>query len=130
MQVFIEAFETHTFEAIITGLFSVAIWIARQGLMTYRQSVEAKEAQVQKESDEQLLIKQGMLALLRFRINRMCVKIKDQGYMTIDEKLDLQDLYTAYASLGGNSRTHLVYEEVLKKYEVKDKEGEYKHGEF
>lgn len=30
--------------------------------------------------------------------------------------------------VGGNSRTHLIYEEVMKKYEVK--EGETEHGEF
>ena len=128
MEAFIELLRTHTFEVIITGFFSILAWLARQGLMTYRKSVEAKEVQVQKESDEQLLIKQGLLALLRFRINRMCFKIKDQGYMSIDEKLDIQDLHTAYASLGGNSRTHLIYEEVMKKYEVK--EGETEHGDF
>lgn len=128
MGAFIELLRTHTFEVIITGFFSILAWIARQGLMTYRKSVDSKEAQVQKESDEQLLIKQGMLALLRFRINRMCFKIKAQGYMTIDEKIDIQDLYTAYASLGGNSRTHLIYEEIMKKYEVK--EGETEHGDF
>lgn len=70
-------------------------------------------------SEEQELIKVGMLAILRFRANRLCVVIKEQGFMTIDEKIDLEDLYSAYSSLGGNSRTHELFEYTIKEYPIR-----------
>ena len=75
---------------------------------------------MENESEEQELLKQGVLALLRFRVNRMCMRIKEKSFMTLDEKLDLDDIYKAYELLGGNSRTHLIYEETIKRYEIKE----------
>lgn len=66
------------------------------------------------------LMQEGMLAILRFRVNRLCIVIKEQGFMTIDEKLDLEDLYSAYARLGGNSRTHEMYEYTVNNYKVQN----------
>ena len=66
------------------------------------------------------LIQDGTLAMLRFRVNKLCSSIKEQGFMTIDEKLDLEDLYSAYARLGGNSRTHEMYEYTINNYKVQN----------
>ena len=78
-----------------------------------------RSSQEQKELVEKTeLMQEGMLAMLRFRINRLCIVIKEQGFMTIDEKLDLEDLYSAYEKLGGNSRTHELYEYTIKNYKV------------
>ncbi|MFM1580738.1 hypothetical protein ABGF48_00790 [Helcococcus bovis] len=68
----------------------------------------------ERESEEQGLLKEGLLALLRFRVNRLANHIQDQRGITIDEKIDLDDLFTAYKSLGGNSRTELIYKEAIK----------------
>lgn len=76
--------------------------------------------QYPKSAEEQELMKFGMLAILRFRVNRLCSVIKEQGFMTIDEKIDLDDLYTAYETLGGNSRTHELYEYTIKNYKIKN----------
>lgn len=71
-------------------------------------------------AQEQALLKNGMLALLRFRINHLIRCIRENGCMTIDEKFDLKDLYEAYEGLGGNSRTHDLYDDTIKRYPVKD----------
>lgn len=73
----------------------------------------------EQQSRDQELIKHGMLAILRSRVNRLCTVIKEQGFMTIDEKIDLEDLYSAYEALGGNSRTHELYEFTVKNFPVK-----------
>ena len=59
------------------------------------------------------------MVLLRYRVNRLCKVIQEKGYMTIDEKIDLDDLYSAYEAHGGNSRTHEMYEYTISKYEIK-----------
>lgn len=126
---FIKIFTNYSYQWIVALFFSFLSYMARKFYNVYKVSVEnnriAKEKEIEtqkemakKESKEQALMKYGVLALLRFRVNRLCALIKDQKYMTIDQKLDLIDLYKAYEALGGNSRTHLLYEEIIK-YEVR-----------
>lgn len=129
MDNFIKVFTDYSYQWIIGVFFAFLSYIAKKFYTVYKQSVEnqkkirEKEIQAQKEmaekeSKEQALMKYGVLALLRFRVNRLCALIKEQKYMTIDQKLDLIDLYNAYEALGGNSRTHILYEEIIK-YDVK-----------
>ncbi|MGY4105143.1 hypothetical protein ACWOA0_05915 [Ignavigranum ruoffiae] len=120
MELFKQMFTTHLFQTIIVGFFALGSWLANRAVNTYRQSVNNKRRQMENESEEQELLKQGVLALLRFRVNRMCTRIKEKSFMTLDEKLDLDDIYKAYELLGGNSRTHLIYEETIKRYEIKE----------
>ena len=77
---------------------------------------KTREEELKLEREEQAVIKQGLVALLRFRINRLCNHIKDSNYMSIDEQRDLEDLYSAYKALGGNSRTHIVYNKIMNEY--------------
>ena len=120
MELFKQMFTTHLFQTIIVGFFALGSWLANRAVNAYRQSVNNKRRQMENESEEQELLKQGVLALLRFRVNRMCMQIKEKSFMTLDEKLDLDDIYKAYELLGGNSRTHLIYEETIKRYEIKE----------
>ncbi|SEP91718.1 hypothetical protein SAMN04488558_10381 [Ignavigranum ruoffiae] len=120
MELFKQMFTTHLFQTIIVGFFALGSWLANRAVNAYRQSVNNKRRQMENESEEQELLKQGVLALLRFRVNRMCMRIKEKSFMTLDEKLDLDDIYKAYELLGGNSRTHLIYEETIKRYEIKE----------
>lgn len=129
MDSFIKVFTSYSYQWIVGLFFAFLSYMARKFYNVYKVSVEnnriAKEKEIQaqkemaqKESKEQALMKYGVLALLRFRVNRLCALIKEQKYMTIDQKLDLIDLYKAYEALGGNSRTHILYEEIIK-YDVK-----------
>ena len=112
--------QDHLVAVIVTGVFTIGGWLLNKSIGVFKDHLRLKREAMEHESAEQDLIKQGVLALLRFRVNRLCVSIKNKGYMTIDEKLDLDDIYKSYELLGGNSRTHLIYEETVKKYQVKE----------
>ena len=114
--------QDHLVAVIVTGVFTIGGWLLNKTIGVFKDHLRLKREAMEHESTEQDLIKQGVLALLRFRVNRLCVSIKNKGYMTIDEKLDLDDIYKSYELLGGNSRTHLIYEETLKKYELREEQ--------
>lgn len=114
--------QNHLVAVIVTGVFTIGGWLLNKSIGVFKDHLRLKREAMEHESAEQDLIKQGVLALLRFRVNRLCVSIKNKGYMTIDEKLDLDDIYKSYELLGGNSRTHLIYEETMKNYKVKEEE--------
>lgn len=100
--------------------FSFLTYLVNKLVRSIVKTQEKKREQIENESEEQKLIKTGLLALLRFRINRLCNIIKKQGYMTSDERFDLSDIFYAYESLGGNGKAKMNYEYVMEKYEVKD----------
>lgn len=112
--------QNHLVAVITTGVFTIGGWLMNKAIGVFKDHLRLKREALEHESAEQDLIKQGVLALLRFRVNRLCVAIKNKGYMTIDEKLDLVDIYKSYELLGGNSRTHLIYEETMKNYELRE----------
>lgn len=114
--------QNHLVAVIVTGVFTIGGWLLNKAIGVFKDHLRLKREAMEHESAEQDLIKQGVLALLRFRVNRLCMAIKQKGYMTIDEKLDLDDIYKSYELLGGNSRTHLIYEETLKKYELREEQ--------
>ena len=114
--------QEHLVAVITTGVFTIGGWLINKAIGVFKDHLRLKREAMEHESAEQDLIKQGVLALLRFRVNRLCMAIKQKGYMTIDEKLDLDDIYKSYELLGGNSRTHLIYEETLKKYELREEQ--------
>ncbi|MGX7104877.1 hypothetical protein [Globicatella sanguinis] len=114
--------QDHLVAVIVTSAFTIGGWLLNKAIGVLKDHLRLKREAMEHESTEQDLIKQGVLALLRFRVNRLCASIKQKGYMTIDEKLDLVDIYSSYELLGGNSRTHLIYEDVMSKYDVKEEE--------
>ena len=59
------------------------------------------------------------MALLRFRINRLMEHVQEQGYILEDERYDLEEMYKSYLALGGNGKTKLKYDFVIKKYEIR-----------
>lgn len=120
LELFKQAFTTYFIQTIVVGIFTLVATLGRQGLKYYKQSLALKRETLQKESEEQKRMKEGLLALLRFRINRLVTIIKVKGYMTSDESYDLQDLYKAYEALGGNSRTHMLYEDIMKRFKIRD----------
>ena len=114
--------QDHLVAVITTGVFTIGGWLINKAIGVFKDHLRLKREAMEHESTEQNLIKQGVLALLRYRVNRLCVHIKNKGYMTVDEKLDLADIYKSYELLGGNSRTHLIYEETMKNYKVREEQ--------
>lgn len=114
--------QQHAVALSVTGVFTIGSWLLNKVIGVVKDHLQLKRELIETEMAEQDLLKQGVLALLRYRVNRLCVHIKNKGYMTVDEKLDLADIYKSYELLGGNSRTHLIYEETMKKYEIKERE--------
>lgn len=115
-QMFIE----HFYKFIITGFFTIITLLLRSLFKSYKKSIELRQEALEYERIEQGLLKEGILSLLRYRINRLCIHIASQGYMTIDEKNDLVDLFKAYSKLGGNSRTAIMYDNVMDTFDVKN----------
>lgn len=125
MQDILRVLEAHTIEVMVGALFTFIGFIFKKGLNIYKQKVEL-ENQIEQEklkheqekltqdSLEQAKLKDGLLSLLRYRINRLCYSIKEAGEITIDEQQDLNDMMSAYKDLGGNGRTHALYQEIIK----------------
>lgn len=80
------------------------------------------DARIEKTQAETELLKDGMLSLLRFRVNRLCSLAIEQGYLYVDERLDLDELFRSYELLGGNSQTKSRYTHIISKYETKDRQ--------
>ena len=129
MQLFIELFTKHLFTTLITLIFAGIGWILKLVANEYIKTQKFKRDQLEsekklnddrrkKEEAEQELLKQGMLALLRFRINKLIDVIYEKEKITLNEKLDLDDLYQAYESLGGNSRTHQKYVDCMERFQI------------
>lgn len=114
------AFTTHFVQVAVVSIFAAVSWFAKRILNYYKQHIHLKEIAMEKEIKEQELIKEGLLALLRYRINKSCAEISEKEYMTPTDKFDLQDLYKAYESLGGNSRTKILYEHIMNDYKTID----------
>lgn len=104
----------------IIGLFFTALtYMINKASKAVIETQKAKREQIKVESDEQKLIKDGVMALLRFRINRLMVHVQEQGYILEDERYDLQEMYKSYLALGGNGKTKLKYDFVIEKYEIR-----------
>lgn len=112
----------HFYQTIAVLLVAGIGWIMKKALAEFTKTQKAKREQIDSESKEQELIKQGMLALLRFRVNRLIDCVIEEEKMTLNERLDLDDLYQAYQSLGGNSRTHQRYVDIIEMYPVDHKD--------
>lgn len=112
---------TNTWQWIMASFFAFISWAVKRALNMYRQRIELSRNRTELESKEQGYIKEALVSILRYRINQMLTGIQNRGYMYLDEKLDLADLFQAYTSLGGNSRTHDWYMEVINIYKVRDR---------
>lgn len=117
---FLELFTQHFYKFIITAFLGGVTYFIKKLVGIYRESVRVKQQQTLHEVEEQKQIKKGLLSLLRFRINRLYVHIKEQQFITLDEEFDLDDLYNAYSALGGNGETKRRFELIKEHYEVKD----------
>lgn len=57
---------------------------------------------IKKEKASQLAIMNGMRSLLKYSIKNEYQRCSDQGYCSIADRENLEDMYDAYKQLGGN----------------------------
>lgn len=112
MDFVLEFAKNYFMEMVVTGFFGCIVVIAKKALDIFK-------TRVNNEIKEQALIKQGVLSLLKFRINRLCAVIEENEQITIDCKMDLDDMFKSYEALGGNGRTKIRYLECIKNYPIK-----------
>lgn len=122
MEAFEAIFVDHAMTWVIGLFFTCITFLLNKLVNAVVHTQEKRREVIQAESEEQEKMKIGLLALLRFRINRLCTHIKRQGCMTSDERYNLVDIFTAYESLGGNGKTKIVYDYVMEKYDINDPE--------
>lgn len=105
----------------LLGLFFGAMtFLVNKAVKAIIETQHKKRELMSKESEEQSNIKNGLIALLRYRINRLCNTIKRKGSMTSQEAFDLKDIYNAYEILGGNGQTKILVEYIFDKFEIND----------
>lgn len=54
-------------------------------------------------------VSDGMVVILHFRLNRECLRVQHKKCMTLGERQDLEDIFNAYAALGGNGTGKQLY---------------------
>ena len=54
-----------------------------------------------------------IVASYRFRLIQLCKGFLNQGYMTMDQRTQLDEFYTLYTGLGGNGQAKIYYEQCI-----------------
>lgn len=67
-------------------------------------------SEYKKESEEQVSIKIGMVALLHDSLFRNCEAYISKGEISVNELDNLESLYSSYHALGGNGTGTALYE--------------------
>lgn len=120
MNEFEQIFLDHAQTWLLGLFFGAMTFLVNKAVKSIIETQHKKRELMTQESEEQSNIKNGLLALLRYRINRLCNAIKRRGSMTSQEAFDLKDIYSAYTILGGNGQTKILVEYIFEKYEIDD----------
>lgn len=120
MEIFRRLFIEHAQTWLLGLFFGAMTFLVNKAVKAIIETQHKKRELMTKESKEQSNIKNGLIALLRYRINRLCNTIKRRGSMTSQEAFDLKDIYSAYESLGGNGQTKILVEYIFDKFEIND----------
>lgn len=120
MEIFRRLFIEHAQTWLLGLFFGAMTFLVNKAVKAIIETQHKKRELMSKESEEQSNIKNGLIALLRYRINRLCNTIKRRGSMTSQEAFDLKDIYSAYESLSGNGQTKILVEYIFDKFEIND----------
>ena len=115
-------FSSHFYQWLFGGFFSFLTIIITMAYKRFLKHLHTKEQTRVLETEEQQDIKAGVKSLLKFRINRLARDVIEQGYSTLDQREDLEDMFRSYKKLGGNGRTAKKYEKALE-YETRFENG-------
>lgn len=78
----------------------------------WKKSIEVKEGRQKIIDDRFLKLEKAQIAILHNKIYHQCTTYLDDGYISIDDLDDLNYMYRAYASLGGNGTGEHLYNSV------------------
>lgn len=120
MNEFEEIFLNHAQTWLLGLFFGAMTFLVNKAVKAIIETQHKKRELMMKDSEEQANIKNGVIALLRYRINRLCNTIKKRGSMTSQEAFDLKDIYSAYETLGGNGQTKILVGYIFEKHEIND----------
>ena len=54
-----------------------------------------------------------IIASYRFRLVQLCKGFMNQGYITVDQRTQLDEFYKLYTGLGGNGQAKIYYEQCI-----------------
>lgn len=120
MNEFEQIFLDHAQTWLLGLFFGAMTFLVNKAVKAIIETQHKKRELMMKDSEEQANIKNGVIALLRYRINRLCNTIKKRGSMTSQEAFDLKDIYSAYETLGGNGQTKILVGYIFEKHEIND----------
>lgn len=115
-------FSSHFYQWLFGGFFSFLTVIISMAYKRFLKHLHAREQTRVSETEEQQDIKAGVKSLLKFRLNKLTTDIFIQGYSTLDQREDLDDMFRSYKKLGGNGRTAKKYAKTLE-YETRFENG-------
>lgn len=75
-------------------------------------------------SAQYTILREGILALLHDRLYRSCSFFISRGYCTVEDRRNLECLYTPYKSLGGDGTGDSLYNKCMELPLSKNKEKE------
>lgn len=106
------SFSLQIVTAIISGLLSLAVGYLGRKLKEESKKRQQEEAKIVRE--EQAL-REGIRAILKYRLLHLCQQCHRRGYISSIEELEnIEDIYRAYVELNGNGTAAKVYSDVIK----------------
>ena len=111
-------FADHAITWIVGLFFSAMTYLVNSAVRSVIKTQKLKQSAIQAETLEQEQIKEGLIALLRFRIGTICDAVKERGSITEDERYDISYMFHTYEALGGNGKTKMMVDYLLEKYDI------------
>lgn len=111
-------FADHAITWVVGLFFTAMTYLVNNAVKSITKTQRMKQDAITAESLEQEQIKEGLIALLRFRIGRICDAVKERGSITEDERYDISYMFHTYEALGGNGKTKMMVNLLLEKYDI------------
>jgi len=105
-----EFIQLYWIETLFTTVISALTFFMRSLYKKLKNEQEERERKFQEECEEQLLIKEGVLAILHDSLYRTCQYFLQKGAISIQDLDNLEYMYKSYRKLGGNGVCEELYE--------------------
>lgn len=106
------SFSLQILTAFVSGVLSLAVGYLGHRLKKESAKREAEEAKIIREEHA---LREGIRAILKYRLLNLCQQCHKKGYISSIEELEnIEDIYQAYIELNGNGTAKKVYEDVIK----------------
>lgn len=101
-------------EVLFSGILGIFSIVAKAVYSKFKRELKEYTTKQEKESQEQALLRAGVIALLHDRIYTLCQEYLKQGEITMGDLDNLGMLYNSYHSIGGNGTGTQLYERCCK----------------